>query len=80
MNKNKHCLSQMICYFAVILQTLLCTAYLKINVWLTCYIMFFVDSKDCPDELALTTSVPEQSEIDHSLDLVVSKSSVYESD
>lgn len=42
--------------------------------------MFFVDSKDCPDELALTTSVPEQSEIDHSLDLVVSKSSVYESD
>lgn len=42
--------------------------------------MFFVDSKDCPDGLALTTSVPEQSEIDHSLGLVVSKSSVYESD
>lgn len=44
------------------------------------YNVFFVDSQDCPDGLALTTSVPEQSEIDHSLDLVVSKSSVYESD
>lgn len=44
------------------------------------YNVFFVDSQDCPDGLALTTSVPEQSEIDHSLALVVSKSSVYESD